>query len=157
MPRIVKAGLIQASTTHPGSEDPTIIRDAMIAKHVAMIEEAAGKGALVQVTGVFDQLTNAGDEVDQHQATAISRDDPEGLDAGTISQKQASSLITTLHGHQPINLHIEKIGRKLWVTLLSKRQTVWTWSIGAMGKATSPNLDTSESNMNVIEALNTKA
>ena len=33
----------------------------------------------------FDQLTNAGDEVDQHQATAISRDDPEGLDAGTIS------------------------------------------------------------------------
>lgn len=77
--------------------------------------------------------------------------------AGSINRKQASSLITTLHGHQPINLHIEKIGRKLWVTLLSQRLTVWTWSIGAMGKATSPNLDTSESNMNVIEALNTKA
>ncbi len=78
-------------------------------------------------------------------------------DAGTINQKQASSIITTLHGHQPINLHVEKIGRKLWVTLLSKRQTVWTWSIGAMGKPTSPNLDTSESNMSVLEALNTKA
>lgn len=72
------------------------------------------------------------------------------LDAGTVNSKQASQLITTLHGHQPINLHIEKIGRKLWVTLLSQRLTVWTWSIGAMGKATSPNLDTSESNMNVI-------
>ena len=74
------------------------------------------------------------------------------LDAGTINSKQASRLILTLHGHQPINLHVEKIGRKLWVTLLSKRQTVWTWSIGAMGKATSPHLDTSESNMTGIGA-----
>ena len=79
------------------------------------------------------------------------------LDAGTVNAKQASTLINTLHGHQPINLHIEKIGRKLWVTLLSKRHTVWTWSIGAMGKATSPSLDSSESNMTVLEALNTKA
>jgi hypothetical protein len=79
------------------------------------------------------------------------------LDAGTINQKQASRLITTLHGHQPINLHIEKIGRKLWVTLLSKRHTVWTWSIGAGGKDTPPNLDTSEANFRLVEALNTKA
>ena len=79
------------------------------------------------------------------------------IDAGTINTKQASRLITTLHGHHPINLHIEKIDRKLWVTLLSKRLTVWRWSIGAMGKATSPHLDTSESNMNVVEAFNTKA
>lgn len=79
------------------------------------------------------------------------------LDAGTINQKQASRLIITLHGHQPINLRVEKIGRKLWVTLLTKRHVVWTWSIGAMGKATSPHLDSSESNMSVIEALNTLA
>jgi hypothetical protein len=79
------------------------------------------------------------------------------LDAGTVNTKQATSLGLTLHGHQPINLHIEKIGRKLWVTLLTKRHNVWTWSIGAMGKATSPNIDSSESNMGAIEALNTQA
>ena len=79
------------------------------------------------------------------------------LDAGTINQKQASSLGITLYGHQPVTLHVEKIGRKLWVTLLTKRHNVWTWSIGAMGKATSPNIDASESNMGSIEALNTKA
>lgn len=79
------------------------------------------------------------------------------LDAGTINTKQASSLINTLYGHDPINVTVEKIGRKLWVTLLTKRKTVWTWSIGAMGKATSPHLDTSESNISVIEALNTQA
>ena len=75
------------------------------------------------------------------------------LDAGTISARQANALITTLRGHQPINLHIEKIGRKLWVTLLSKRHTVWTWSIGPMGKTTSPNLDSSESTKTYTSAL----
>lgn len=79
------------------------------------------------------------------------------LDAGTINPKQASRLITTLHGHQPINLHVEKVGRKVWVTLLTKRHAVWTWSIGGMGKATAPNIDTSESDMGVTQAMNTKA
>jgi hypothetical protein len=79
------------------------------------------------------------------------------LDAGQINKAQASRLITTLHGYQPINLHVEKIGRKLWITLLTQRENVLTWSIGAGGKATSPNIDTSESRMSVIEALNTKA
>lgn len=47
MSRIVKAGLIQASSTHSGTEDPATIRDAMIAKHVAMIEQAAAQGVQV--------------------------------------------------------------------------------------------------------------
>ena len=47
MPRIVKAGLIQATSTHPGSEDPAVIRDAMVEKHLPVIEEAASKGVQV--------------------------------------------------------------------------------------------------------------
>ena len=47
MPRIVKGGLIQASSTHPGDEDPGVIREAMIAKHMSMIEDAAAQGVQV--------------------------------------------------------------------------------------------------------------
>lgn len=44
MSRVVRSGLIQASSTHPGDESPAKIRDAMIAKHMGMIEDAASKG-----------------------------------------------------------------------------------------------------------------
>lgn len=47
MPRIVKAGLIQSSSTHPGDAEPTLIREAMIARHMAMIEDAAKQGVQV--------------------------------------------------------------------------------------------------------------
>ena len=47
MPRNVRIGLIQASTTHPGDTDPLVIKEAMIAKHLAFIEEAARKGCQV--------------------------------------------------------------------------------------------------------------
>jgi beta-ureidopropionase len=43
MPRIVKAALIQATSTHAGSEDPAVIREAMIGKHLPIIEEAAAQ------------------------------------------------------------------------------------------------------------------
>lgn len=66
------------------------------------------------------------------------------LAAGTINRSQANTLASTLRGYQPINLHIEKIGRKLWVTLHTKRRNVWTWTIGPMGKASGPHLYTSE-------------
>lgn len=47
MPRKVRIGLIQATTTHPGDTDPLVIKEAMIAKHLAFIEEAAAKGCQV--------------------------------------------------------------------------------------------------------------
>ena len=47
MPRNVRIGLIQASTTHPGDTDPQVIKEAMIAKHLAFIEDAAAKGCQV--------------------------------------------------------------------------------------------------------------
>lgn len=47
MPRNVRIGLIQATTTHPGDTDPQVIKEAMIAKHLAFIEEAAAKGCQV--------------------------------------------------------------------------------------------------------------
>ena len=47
MAQIVKAGLIQASSTHSGAEDPGVIRDAMVEKHLVMIAEAAKKGVQV--------------------------------------------------------------------------------------------------------------
>ena len=47
MPRNVRIGLIQATTTHPGDTDPLVIKEAMIAKHLAFIEEAAAKGCQV--------------------------------------------------------------------------------------------------------------
>ena len=39
MPRNVRIGLIQARTTHPGDTDPQVIKEAMIAKHLAFIED----------------------------------------------------------------------------------------------------------------------
>jgi hypothetical protein len=77
--------------------------------------------------------------------------------AGWINLSQMSKLNITLYGFQPENLHVEKIGRKLWVTVLTKRGVVWTWSIGPRGKETSPNLDPSEAKMSLVEAFNTKA
>ncbi len=47
MSRIVKSALIQATSTHSGTEDPALIRDAMIAKHIPLIEEAAAKGVQI--------------------------------------------------------------------------------------------------------------
>lgn len=47
MPRNVRIGLIQASTTHPGDTDPQVIKKAMIAKHLAFIEDAAARGCQV--------------------------------------------------------------------------------------------------------------
>jgi N-carbamoylputrescine amidase len=47
MSRIVKCGLIQASTPMPGTEDTEKIKKAMIEKHVAMIEEAGSKGVQI--------------------------------------------------------------------------------------------------------------
>ncbi len=47
MARIVKCGLIQASTPMSGKEDTEKIKKAMIEKHVAMIEEAGSKGAQI--------------------------------------------------------------------------------------------------------------
>ena len=47
MPRKVRIGLIQATTTHPGDTDPLVIKEAMIAKHLAFIEEVAAKGCQV--------------------------------------------------------------------------------------------------------------
>lgn len=47
MSRIVKAGLIQAACTHSGGADPAVIREAMLDKHLGLIEEAAGQGVQV--------------------------------------------------------------------------------------------------------------
>lgn len=47
MPRNVRIGLIQARTTHPGDTDPQVIKEAMIAKHLAFIEDAAARGCQV--------------------------------------------------------------------------------------------------------------
>ncbi len=47
MPRITRAAIIQAADALPGSDDLPAIKKAMIDKHIALIEEAAGKGANV--------------------------------------------------------------------------------------------------------------
>lgn len=47
MPRIVRGGLIQASSTHDGTAPLEKIKKAMIAKHVSLIEKAAKKGCQV--------------------------------------------------------------------------------------------------------------
>ncbi|MEM7166754.1 MAG: nitrilase-related carbon-nitrogen hydrolase [Planctomycetota bacterium] len=47
MTRIVKGGLIQAKVTHEGDASPVEIKNAMIEKHMAMIEDAAKKGVQI--------------------------------------------------------------------------------------------------------------
>jgi N-carbamoylputrescine amidase len=47
MPRIVRGGLIQATLCTPATAPVATIKKAMIDKHVALIAEAAGKGAQV--------------------------------------------------------------------------------------------------------------
>ena len=47
MARITRTALIQASNALPNSDDLAAIKRAMIEKHIALIEEAAGKGANV--------------------------------------------------------------------------------------------------------------
>ncbi|HPF41799.1 MAG TPA: nitrilase-related carbon-nitrogen hydrolase [Phycisphaerae bacterium] len=47
MPRIVRGGLIQATLCEPSTSPIEKIKKAMIDKHVAMIEQAAGKGVQV--------------------------------------------------------------------------------------------------------------
>ena len=47
MPRIVRGGLIQASVTHDGRTPPQIIKQAMIEKHLALIEQAAQRGVQI--------------------------------------------------------------------------------------------------------------
>ncbi len=47
MPRLVRAGLIQATLCEPATAPVAKIKQAMIDKHVALIAEAAGRGAQV--------------------------------------------------------------------------------------------------------------
>jgi N-carbamoylputrescine amidase len=47
MPRVVRGGLIQATLCEPATSPVARIRQAMVDKHVALIAEAAGKGAQV--------------------------------------------------------------------------------------------------------------
>jgi N-carbamoylputrescine amidase len=47
MPRIVRAGLIQATLCEPATSSTEKIKKAMIDKHIALIADAAGKGAQV--------------------------------------------------------------------------------------------------------------
>lgn len=47
MPRIIRGGLIQATLSEPGNSPIEKIKKSMIDKHVALIEQAAGKGAQV--------------------------------------------------------------------------------------------------------------
>lgn len=47
MARVVRGGLIQTSSTHDGSASPSEIRQAMIDKHMPLIEEAGEKGVQV--------------------------------------------------------------------------------------------------------------
>src|SRR4051812_26534985 len=47
MPRIVRGGLIQATSTHEGTAPLHTIKKAMIEKHMKYIEEAAKKGCQV--------------------------------------------------------------------------------------------------------------
>lgn len=47
MPRIVRSGLIQASSTHAGDAALPEIKQAMIDKHIAMIEDAARQGVQI--------------------------------------------------------------------------------------------------------------
>ena len=47
MPRVVRGGLIQATLCEPATSPVEKIKRAMIEKHVALIEQAAEKGAEV--------------------------------------------------------------------------------------------------------------
>src|SRR5580692_4849764 len=47
MPRVIRAGLIQATLCESAMSPVAKIRTAMIDKHVSLIAEAAGKGAQV--------------------------------------------------------------------------------------------------------------
>ena len=47
MPRIIRGGLIQATVTHEGTAPIDTIKQAMIEKHLRLIEEAARKGCQV--------------------------------------------------------------------------------------------------------------
>ena len=46
MPRIVRGGLIQATSTHDGDAPLAEIKKAMIEKHIAMTEDAAKQGEM---------------------------------------------------------------------------------------------------------------
>jgi N-carbamoylputrescine amidase len=47
MPRIVRAGLIQATLCEQATRPPAVIKKAMIDKHIALIAAAAGRGAQI--------------------------------------------------------------------------------------------------------------
>src|SRR5580704_16015180 len=47
MPRIVRGGLIQASSTHEGTAPLDVIKTAMVDKHIGFLEQAAKKGCQV--------------------------------------------------------------------------------------------------------------
>src|SRR5438270_13803477 len=47
MPRIVRGGLVQATLCAPATAPVAAIKEAMIEKHLALIAEAAGRGAQV--------------------------------------------------------------------------------------------------------------
>ena len=64
MPRVVRAGLIQAGTGRDAPEDIQALRRFMLDKHVALIEEAAGQG--VEVLCLQELFTSPYFPAEQH-------------------------------------------------------------------------------------------
>lgn len=60
--------------------------------------------------------------------------------AGQISYSQRGGLQASLKGYQPKSLQIEKVGGKIWVTMLTQSGRTMVWAIGPRGKVTAPNM-----------------
>ncbi len=77
MAQVVRAGLIQAGLSVPTDAEPARIKQAMVDKHVALIEQAAGRG--VQVVCLQELFYGPYFPAEQHvRWTALAERVPEG-------------------------------------------------------------------------------
>ncbi len=99
MSRIVKAGLIQAACTHSGEEDPAVIREAMLAKHLGLIEQAAAQG--VQILCLQELFTGpyfpAGQDKRWYDTTEAVPDGPTTRLMCEVAAKHGMVLIVPVY------------------------------------------------------------
>jgi len=58
--------------------------------------------------------------------------------ADLVGKTQADALSMSLADWDVATVKVEKAGRRVYVTVVTHRNNVWSWTVGALGKTTAP-------------------
>src|SRR5690349_11624955 len=113
MSRIVRGGLIQATLCEPATAPVASVKQAMIDKHVALIAEAAGKGAQVVCLQelFYGPYFCAEQQARWYELTERVPDGPTTKLFCSLAKKHGIAIVLPLYEEEITGIYYNKIGR----------------------------------------------